>query len=680
MPSSTSSTILLPNKELSLAEKKSLILQAEEGLGIYIPDHVRIDNPLLRTPEELEECPELYYIWLLSQPEYFWFTCRELFNVKLAPFQSTILKELWNHKFPLFVGSRGLGKSFLLAIYCLLRLLFLKNRKIVICGSAFRQSQLVFQYMENIVNNSKILRNLIPQDNITHGTTAWKMTFQNSECLAVPIGHSGESIRGLRANDIIADEFAAQNVEVFETVIAGFASVNSDPTSKAAKNLANKMRKILGFEIDADPEGERGNQIIISGTAYYAFNHFAKYHERYRKIIKSRGNPQKLAEIGIEEPGNLNYKDYCVVRLPVTLLPTDYMDESQITRARSTVHSSIYMNEYLSCFAADSDGFFKRTLIEACTVREGKDMDRPEGESLKYSDIAFDVRLSGNPQKAYVMGVDPAMMKDNFSIVILEVSESHRSVVYCWTTNNKEHKEKLKNGTIKENNYYAYCAKKIRNLMARFNIIEIAIDWGGGGGALIESLNDKNLMGPNDISLWPKITDKPKETDYQPGSHIIDVIHFSKNNWPSEANHGLRTDMEKKRLLFPFFDGLSLIELDSKLTTTDVEDTYDIIVKEIEELKEELTTIVLTQTPSGKEHFDTPEIKTDNRKGRMKKDRYSALLMANKSARDLDNALHYELEAVGGGFATDKKDDRDPEVPNYKGPYYIASKLNDLWS
>ncbi len=61
---------------------------------------------------------------------------------------------------------------------------------------------------------------------------------------------------------------------------------------------------------------------------------------------------------------------------------------------------------------------------------------------------------------------------------------------------------------------------------------------------------------------------------------------------------------------------------------------------EIEELKNELVTVVMSVTPGGREKFDTPEIKVKTgRKGRMRKDRYSAIVIANMIAR----SLHREL-------------------------------------
>ena len=88
--------------------------------------------------------PEEFYkqfTWLMTQPDYFSFLCKHIFKVDILPFQGLILKELWNRKFPMLIGSRGMGKTFLMSLYCMMRALLMPGRKIVVVGAAFRQSK-----------------------------------------------------------------------------------------------------------------------------------------------------------------------------------------------------------------------------------------------------------------------------------------------------------------------------------------------------------------------------------------------------------------------------------------------------------------------------------------------------------------------------------------------------------
>lgn len=70
----------------------------------------QIWNPLENVPENYEAEPQLYFLWLLTNPEYFSLFCKEILNITILPFQAVILEELWNRRFPILIGSRGLGK------------------------------------------------------------------------------------------------------------------------------------------------------------------------------------------------------------------------------------------------------------------------------------------------------------------------------------------------------------------------------------------------------------------------------------------------------------------------------------------------------------------------------------------------------------------------------------------
>ena len=173
--------------------------------------------------------------------------------------------------------------------------------------------------------------------------------------------------------------------------------------------------------------------------------------------------------------------------------------------------------------------------------------------------MEFQAALRGVNNRRYIYGIDPASEVDNFSIVILEMNSDHRRIVYCWTTTRSDHKEKLKAGLVNETDFYCYCARKIRDLMKIFPCDEIAMDAQGGGIAVMEALHDEDKMGDGEIALWPTIDpDKEKDTDGNPGLHILEMCQFAKSDWLSEANHGLRKDFEDRVLLFPAFDSVTI--------------------------------------------------------------------------------------------------------------------------
>jgi len=920
----------MPRLKINISEKNkrdySLMSknQKEEflrfaALGITDISAVKIDNFLLESANYFET-PHHEFAYFMSKPENFWFTCKWLFNIDLHPFQVVILQELWKRKFPMLIGCRGMGKTFILALYAFLRAIFTPNSKIVVVGAAFRQSRLIFEYIENFYRNSPVLQSIcedkprrdidrcffnvnkslitaipigclspdslittnngiyelselkdktnisvygnskfketgffydagiVPTKKVTTkrgysytGTHNHKMlvvrnnqivwvrtdemvvgdrilidatlrwhnndsklsledcyklgedgvlnndllisswekienfvngliaskfcdkkennlkfhglehdflkklqyillhfgiisTFKNNElnlykdynhyknnyyvdeiesitdsisqqmydinipednqyCANGFYSHNtGEKIRGLRANYIIADEFASITPEIYEVVIKGFGSVSSNPTKKAEKiGKINILKQLGEYEQAQNIEDTigMGNQSIVSGTAYYAFNHFYSYWKRYKSIIKSGGDEKYLRDIifqSSEIPDGFNWKDYSIMRIPYTILPPGFMDDANIASSRANVHKAIYLMEYEGIFAEDSDGFFKRSLIESCVAHSEKPVVVSDG-----TEVTYNAGLHGDPNGVYIYGIDPASERDNLALVILQVLPTHRRIVYCWTFNKLKLRKRLE-GREHKTGYYNYCARHIRSLLKVFPSKHIGIDSQGGGIQLIESLHNPSDMLEGEQPIWPYIKEKntltpdpfwwesdDKPTDGEKGLHIIHSINFVNAEFTSQSNHGLRKDFEDKRVLFPAYNTVVLAEaqgLDQLYNREiDKNDTLEDVVLDIEELKDELATIEHSQTNNqGRDKWDTPEVKKPGGKiGRLRKDRYSALLIANMIARTIELKLKgQEYYFAGGAFAGQEPSFKQRNNGLYIGPDYIV--------
>ena len=654
----------------------------EAWLGISVDD-ASLFNPMsILDPHEDDY--HLRLTWLMTRPEYFSFLCKQIFNIQILPSQALILEELWNRKFPMLIASRGFGKSFMLSLYSMLRALLLPRRKVVVVGAAFRQSKVLFEYMETIWNNSPILRDICDADSgPRRDVDRCVMRINDSRVTCLPLG-DGQKIRGQRANDIISDEFASIPRDIFETVVAGFAAVSSDPVENVKKVASKKLAVELGVQLEEEEKDtvkNKDNQIILSGTAYYDFNHFATYWKKWKSIIKSKGRKESLREVfgGEDPPSDFNWREYSVIRIPYELLPEGFMDAAQVARSKATVHAGIYQMEFGACFTRDSQGFFKRTLIEDCVCSEENDIRDSENNQ-----IVYEAKLIGDKNKRYVFGVDPASEVDNFSIVVLELSPDHKKIVYCWTTTRDEHKEKVKKGYSTEKDFYAYCARKIRNLMKLFPCVHIAMDAQGGGIAVMESLHDTDKIQEGEHPIWPVIDDdKPQDTDGEKGLHILEMCQFAKHEWLAEANHGLRKDFEDKNTLFPRFDSISLATSNAEDALKGrMFDTLEECMMEIEELKDELAMIQMTQTPAGRDKWDTPEvIVAAGKKSKMRKDRYSALIMANMAARTINRTpAQVDYEFYGGFASIRSQDEKSKDESSYtNGPAWFTDGIDGVY-
>ncbi len=632
---------------MSIHDINLVDLQSADNAWLKLPRDLRVEdfaNPLANATQWDKENLDIFLGKILVNPDYLSTFCKLILDVHLLPLHAIIMRNMWFKAFPMMIMCRGGAKSFSLALYSILKCTLVPNTNVILTGSAFRQSKIIFEYAEKILNNAPILRDICSID-IARAMDMHRIGINNSSIIAIPTG-TGDKIRGLRANVIVADEFAAQSPQIYETVIVGFGAVMQDPIVSA--KLAHKRERLIEMGTWNDNQeitfqSRQRNQAIIAGTADYGFNHFSEYHQRYKACIETRGDTKAMEQIfNGEVPKGVSWKDFSIIRVPYELMPTGFLDDKQIGRAQATMNTIIFSMEYHCIFPKDSAGFFKRSLIEKCTT----------SNQIPIHGEVFDPLTRGNPNKKYVYGIDPAIQTDNFAIVIVELNEDHNRLVYCWTTNKRDFRKRHKLGQEIEHDFYAFAARKIRNLMKVFPCVRIGLDAQGGGRSIEEALHDPKKLNKaeNEELLWEIIEeDKEKPTDDEEGNHCLEMIQFADYEWTSGANNGLLKDMQDKFIVFPRYDTFSvglayeMGELGLNEASDEYQDSLEDLFHEIEELKNELTTIVMSRTGLGqgaRDRWDTPEVKdpATQKKGRLRKDRYSAFLIANMIGRQLSRA------------------------------------------
>jgi len=548
--------------------------------------------------------------------------------LQLAPFQSVVLRMLWDKTFPILLMTRGGGKTFMLAVYSLLRAIMVPGSKVVIVAASFRQSKLVFDYIEQIYNYSPVVQAAVTK--IARPNDSREMYIGTSSIRALPLGN-GEKIRGVRATDIVCDEYASIPEEIFQVVVRGFAAVAADPIEQARQiHLENQLIK-EGKIKESDRKKLQSNKIIYAGTAHYQFNHYYRLYSIHKAIIDSKfiGSADTINESfssddedGYKLEGDLDYRDYGIIQLPYTGLPEGFMDDKQIIQARATMPRALFSMEYECMFPTDSDGFFKRVLINQATP------------GLDDKEKAFSVEIVGDPNYEYVMGVDPARKTDNFSISILKLMKDGKGYknVYCYSMNNKN---------------WVTSVRKIRELLEKFNIVRIAVDSGGGGLTVEDLLQNAEILKKGEKPIWRYDDEEQMKFD---GRHILDMVNFTPS-WIGAANYGLAADIEHKRILFPYraTSDIDIVEETDNLKSDNIFEPWD----EIEEQTNELCKIVMTFTKTGIQHFDLPQIPTTQQTKitiAQRKDRYSALLLSSYAAKTYITEGQMSFEPFVGGW------------------------------
>lgn len=677
----------------------------DSWLGLHDIASINIEyNPLLAPIDDVifEKHPGLFEANMLRNIDYLSYFTMLATEVELPPIQQVILRQIWTHAFPMLCFSRGASKSYTLGLYALIRCVLVPGSKIVVAGSVFRQSKGIFTYCEQIWKKSPILRSMVKDSRIKFGLDMWEFHLGDSCILAIPIGN-GEKVRGLRATTVIADEFAAHNPRIVEEVLSGFAAVKADPMTSYKEASRIKVLQEKGRDTrlqELELSAQIGNQTIISGTADYHFNHYYTYWQKYCSIIKCKGNVKELAKLGIQMENPDDYKKYMVARIPwwMTMVKNQegkilggFMSEEIINRQKTQMSVALFNKEYEAIFISDSDGFFKRSTIEGCTASE-RNIDL--GLIPSYCPVTFEIQSSGIPEATYVMGVDVARMQDNFAIVINQVLETHQRIVYCWTTNENDYGKKLKANLTTESSYNAFCARHVRNLLNSFYCPYIAVDAQGGGRGLTDSLKDSNMLVDGDVPILPIIDPKkPADTDRMSGNHIIKHINYGAYNWIEPANYELLADMESKRLLFPNYDALtselSIADDKRRLEKFKIQnpnispnviklfDSMENIVDEIEQLKDELTSVIAVKSSDSigsRLVWKVPDVRVDGKTKTVgKKDRYSALLMANWMGRRLMDAPKQADYNYDGGLITQFSGNTHTSEPMYSSNLFTES-------
>lgn len=503
----------------------------------------------------------------------------ELLGVDLAPIQRIIFEDMWFKNFVITTISRGGGKTFLQGLLAALSCMLYPGYRVGLVGPSFRQSKMIFAEVEKLYVKSSILRETTEKRPI-RGSDVCYLRFKSvgatngSYLEALPLGTDGAKIRGSRFYLMCVDELAQVPDKIIDMVLRPMGATKQDPMAHV-RFLEEKAALIAaGLATEADFEEETVNKMVMTSSGYYKFNHM------YRRM---KAYWQKMEEC--EEDGT--WSPFTVHQVPYKFLPKGFLDENNIEEAQRVMSNHEFRMEYEAEMISDSEGFFKASLLEACTVGSN-----------------FYIELRGNPQDKYIIGVDPNQAGSaSCGVIIIKVGAINKIVNVI----------ELKKKTTQE------LCKAVQELSLTYNTQRVFMDKGGGGKAVCDLL-EEGYGGAE-----PMIDRTNDDHAHYKGRHILEMVNFN-TAWIEEANYATLSLFEDKRLLFPQVP-VSSIDLES------------IRYETVELLKRQMLNIVITPTAGGRLHFDTPK------KGQ-NKDLYSAIILAGYGIRVLEKEMEEDPEPV----------------------------------
>lgn len=154
---------------------------------------------------------------------------KDVLNLDLKLFQKILLVMMFRSKLFLMIAARGIGKSFMCAVYICCRAILYPGTKIVIASGTRGQAMNILsdKIMLELVPNSPALRLEIDEKlTKTNGTQAI-VVFKNGSYAKVVT--AGESSRGNRAHVLIIDEFRLVDKNTIDTILELFLTNTRSP-------------------------------------------------------------------------------------------------------------------------------------------------------------------------------------------------------------------------------------------------------------------------------------------------------------------------------------------------------------------------------------------------------------------------------------------------------------------
>lgn len=224
-------------------------------------------------------------IWTSFYRKYPFMFCKDYLDLNLKLFQKLLLYLMFNFNFFLFIASRGLGKSWLTAVFCVCKAILYPKCKIVVASGNLKQGTQIIKYIDEMKKECECLDRSISFLNDKPNTA--KVEFWNGSSITVVASNSGA--RSGRANVLIVDEFIIVDKGTINNVLRKFKANPRSPGYLSKPEYAHLA--------------ERNQEIYLSSAG-------AKWHWGYDKF-KSFFNSM------------MNGKKYFVCDLPYQLTIKD---------------------------------------------------------------------------------------------------------------------------------------------------------------------------------------------------------------------------------------------------------------------------------------------------------------------------------------------------------------------
>lgn len=188
----------------------------------------------------------------------------------LRPFQQVLINVCLKYPYVMIIASRGMGKSLIGAIVCLIKCILYPETKICVAAGVKSQSTNVLKKMADIIKKSDNLRREVRIAKISFNEG--EIDFYNGSNVSVVT--AGENARSNRANMVFGDEFVQIKKPVLDKVLRKFKAGQRTP-------------RFLLKEKYKDYPKEPNTELYLSSAYYKNHYGFLKFKAFFKSMIKT---------------------------------------------------------------------------------------------------------------------------------------------------------------------------------------------------------------------------------------------------------------------------------------------------------------------------------------------------------------------------------------------------------
>jgi len=225
--------------------------------------------------EKIRNGAALWAAYYRANPARF---CKDYLHLDLRLFQRIVITMMTISTTVVFIGARGIGKTFLSAVFCCVRCILYPGTKIVIASGTRGQAM---QVLEKIVLELRLispeLAAEIDDKQTKLNNTNAQVVFHNGSYIKVCT--SGDSARGNRANVLLLDEFRLIPKDVIDVIFKKFLTQRRMPRYS---ELSKAERK--------EEYAKEKNLTMFLSSAYFTDHwSFLKCKDAFRMMMADGG-------------------------------------------------------------------------------------------------------------------------------------------------------------------------------------------------------------------------------------------------------------------------------------------------------------------------------------------------------------------------------------------------------